>query len=141
MRLFEFAGNFLALSIFSFQLLMIMPPMNLIFVGASICLASASCKRPFQNPHWKASHWFVLTQLLFFPAAITVGVLYPNRGFNSTANGSLNILALTSHVLAAFWVYRMKGFRWFALSLVTLLEMILMAAFNVAGMSVNDAWL
>jgi len=37
MRLFEFAGNFLALSIFSFQLLLIMPPMNLIFVGAGIC--------------------------------------------------------------------------------------------------------
>jgi hypothetical protein len=35
----------------------------------------------------------------------------------------------------------MKGFRWFAVSLVTVLEMILFGAFFVAGMAVSGDWL
>jgi len=142
MSLIHFAGNFLELSVMSFQLLLIMPPMNIIFFGASMSLAFAILRQsPFQNPFWKTSHWFVLIQLLLFPAAITVGVLNPNAGLDSIASTALDLLALLSLVLAAFWVYRMKGFRWFAFGAVTVLEMILMGAFSVAGMSVNCAWL
>jgi hypothetical protein len=35
----------------------------------------------------------------------------------------------------------MKGLRWFAVSVVALLEIILMGAFFVAGMAVTGDWL
>ena len=35
----------------------------------------------------------------------------------------------------------MKGVRWFAISLVAVLQMILMGAFFVAGMAVSGNWL
>jgi hypothetical protein len=46
-----------------------------------------------------------------------------------------------SILLGGFWVYRMKGTRWFAFSLVAVLEVILLGAFFVAGMAVSGDWL
>jgi hypothetical protein len=43
--------------------------------------------------------------------------------------------------MGAFWVYKMKGLRWFAVSLVGLLEVIILSASFVAGMSVSGDWL
>ncbi len=143
----QFADRFWTLFVWSLQALLYIPPLLIIFIGACLSLALAFWKqRPFRNPLWKSSHWFVLTQLLFFPAAISIGVLYPasNPGFlhaNSTATIAFELLAWLSYALAAFWVYRMKGFRWLALSVVAALQMILMGAFFVAGMAVSGDWL
>jgi len=101
-----------------------------------------------QNPLWKRSHWLVSTQLLFFPIVISIGVLYPADGPsylrstpNSTANHVCDFLGWLHWHWRLFWVYRMKGFRWFAVSVVTVLEMILMGAFFVAGMAITGDWL
>jgi hypothetical protein len=147
MSLTQFADRFWTLSVWSLQSLLYIPPLLIILIGACVSLALAFWKqRPFQNPLWKKSHWFVLTQLLFFPAAISIGVLYPASSpsflhVNSAASTASGLLGWFSLVLAAFWVYRMKGFRWFAFSLVAVLQMIIMGAFFVGGMAVSGDWL
>ncbi len=149
MTLSHFAGQFWTLSVWSLESLFFLPPFLIIFVSASLSLAIAFLKqRPFRNPLWRGSHWLALTQLLFFPVVISIGVLYPASGPsflrtspNSIASTTAGILGWLSLALAGFWVYRMKGFRWFAFSLVAVLQMILMGAFFVAGMAVSGDWL
>jgi hypothetical protein len=147
MSLTQFAGRFWTLSVWSLQSLLYIRPLPLLLIGACLGLALAFWKqRPFQNPLWKNSHWFVLTQLLFFPTAISIGVLYPASSpsflhVSSRASTASGLLGWLSLALATFWVYRMKGFRWFALSLVAVLQIILMGAFFVAGMAVSGDWL
>ena len=79
---------------------------------------------------------------------ISIGVLYPasgpsflRTGSNSIASIACELLGWLPLALGGFWVYRMKGFRWFAFSLVAVLQMILMGAFFVAGMAVSGDWL
>jgi ABC-type uncharacterized transport system fused permease/ATPase subunit len=149
MSLSHFAEHFWTYAVWSLEFLFVIPRILIIVLIATISLALACwTQRPFQNPLWKNSYWFVLTQLLFFPIVISIGVLYPANGpsylhptTNSVANNVCGFLGLLSLALAAFWVYRMKGFRWFAVSLVTILEMILFGAFFVAGMAITGDWL
>jgi hypothetical protein len=149
MNLSHFTGHFWTYSLWSLEFLFVVPQMLVVFLFATLSLAIASWKqRPFQSRLWKRSHWLVLTQLLFFPIVICIGVLYPADGPsflrptpNSTANHVCDFLGWLSLALAAFWVYRMKGFRWFAISVVTVLEMILLGAFFVAGMAITGDWL
>jgi hypothetical protein len=145
----HFAQHFWTYSVWSFEFVFVIPRMLVIFLAATVSLVLAFWKqRPFQNHAWKRSHWLVFTQLLFFPAVICIGVLYPAAGPSylrttpsSIANNVCNFLGWFSLALAAFWVYRMKGFRWFAVSLVAVLEIILIGAFFVAAMAVTGDWL
>src|SRR6266702_4429575 len=78
--------------------------------------------------------------------SISIGVLFPASSpsffhANSRASIAYGLLGWLSLALAAFWVYRMKGFRWFAFSVVAVLQIILMGAFFVAGMAVSGDWL
>ena len=147
MSLTQFAGRFWTLSVWSFQALLHIPPFLPILIFACLSLALALWKqRPFQNPLWKRSHWFVLTQLLFFPVVISLGVLYPASSpsfyhAQSVASRACDLLSWLSVALAGFWVYQMRGFRWFALSVVGVLEIILMGAFFISGMAVSGDWL
>jgi hypothetical protein len=147
MSLTQFAGRFWTLSVWSFQALLHFPPFLAFLIFACLSLALAYWKqRPFQSGLWKHSHWFVLTQLLYFPVVISLGVLYPASGpsfyhAESTASRACGLLSWLSLVTAAFWVYRMKGFRWFGFGVVAVLQMILMGAFFVAGMAVSGDWL
>lgn len=149
MTLSHFAERFWTYSVWSLEFLFVIPPILIILLLAIVSLAVACQKqRPFQNPLWNNSYWLVLTQLLFFPIVISIGVLYPAGGPSflrssphSLANSTCDFLGWLSLAMAGFWVYRMKGFRWFAVSLVTVLEMILFGAFFVAGMAVSGDWL
>jgi hypothetical protein len=144
----HFAQHFWTYSVWSLEFLFVVPRMLVVFLFASASLILALWKqRPFQNPDWKSSHWLVLTQLLFFPVVICIGVLYPAQSPsylhapNSIANGICSFLGWFSLALAGFWVYRMKGCRWFAVSLVMVLELILIGAFFVTGMAITGDWL
>jgi len=143
----HFVRQFWTLTVWSIQSLFYMPPLTALFILALLSLSLAAWKqRPLQSPRWKRSHWLVLTQLLFFPAVISIGVLYPAPGPSfyhpeSVASRVCDFLGLLSLALGAFWVFRMKGVRWFAISLVAALQMILMGAFFVAGMAVSGDWL
>ena len=143
----QFVSQFRTLSVWSLQSLLHITPLLLLLIAACLSLVLAFWKqRPFQNPLWKSSHWFVLTQLLFFPVVISIGVLYPASSpsfyhASSTAAWASGLLGWLSLALAAFWVYRMKGIRWFAFSVVAMLQIILMGAFFVSGMAVSGDWL
>jgi hypothetical protein len=144
----HFAASFWKYSVWSLEFLFVSPVL-VIFLAAAVSLSLAFWKqRPFQSNSWKRSHWLVFTQLLFFPIVIAIGVLYPADGPsylrsapNSIANRACDFLGWFSLTLAAFWVYRMKGLRWFAVSLVTVMEIILVGAFFVAGMAITGDWL
>ena len=102
-------------------------------------------QRPLQNPSWTKSAWLVLTQLLFFPLAVLVGVLYhgdaTTRSPNPIGVAALDYVDYLSLGMAVFWVYRMKGLRWFTLSLVATIEVILFAVSFVCGMATSGDWL
>ena len=74
----HFVGQFWTLTVWSIQSLFYIPPFTALFILAFLSLSLATWKqRPLQKPHWKRSHWLVLTQLLFFPAVISIGVCIP----------------------------------------------------------------
>jgi hypothetical protein len=106
-------------------------------------------QRPFHTRRWKPYHWLALTHLLFFAAAIVVGVLCQNPITNPgvphhagrSASLCLDALSYGSFASCAFWVWRMKGFRWYAGSLMALMELPTFGALFVAGMSVAGHWL
>jgi len=142
----EFAKQFFTYSLWSLEALAL-PPLLIISICAATSLAVAySRQEHLMRELWRRSYWFVFTQLLFFPVVISLGVLYPASGPSfytkvSTATRVTDVLSWMSVALAAFWVYRMKGFRWFACSLVVLLEVILLGAFVVSGMALSGDWL
>jgi len=143
----QFAGQFRTLSVWSFEFLIHIPTLLAIFILAWLSLALAAWKqRPYQKGLWKSWHWLVLSQLVYFPVVISLGVVYPSSGpsfYHSESNAShvCGFLGWLSLVTGGFWVYRMKGFRWFGFSLVAVLQMILMGAFFVAGMALSGDWL
>ncbi len=129
---------------------MLVPPVCFAFVLATISLVWAGLKqRPFQTHLWKSHHWLAFTHLLFFAAAIVVGVLWanpvtnPNISHRADRSATLWLDAVMYGSLAScvFWTWRMKGFRWYAASLMTLAELITWGALFVAGMSISGDWL
>jgi hypothetical protein len=91
----------------------------------------------------------VLIQFLFVPAVVAVGVLYrvstnptqPRPKVNPIADWTIDILFFLSLAQSLFWVYRMKGLRWFAFCLLALQQVFLFSAVFLAGMSVSGDWL
>jgi len=90
----------------------------------------------------------VLTQFLFIPAVVAVGVLYgwdndpiPRLKVDQIGNWTNDTLFFLSLALGLFWIYRMKGLRLFAFFVVALQQAMLFAAGAVASMSINGSWL
>jgi len=50
-------------------------------------------------------------------------------------------VAYGSLASCGFWIWRMKGFRWYATSLMALAELVTWGALFVAGMSITGDWL
>jgi hypothetical protein len=105
-------------------------------------------QQPFKRQLWRTSHWLIFTQLLFFPAVVAVGVLFPavssvrpDLKENIMGHRLLDGLFYLSLSTSAFWVWRMRGLRWLAASLLLLQQVILTGAGFVAGMSVSGDWL
>jgi len=120
----QFWQSFLRLSLWSLGALLL-PRMLLAMTVCSVSLALAFGRQlAFREEVWRASYWLVFTQLLFFPAIITVGVLLPAGGVmptpapNMAGRWCLEALWYLSLALGCLWVYRMKRLRWFAISLV-----------------------
>lgn len=101
---------------------------------------------PFKG-NWRTSYWLIFTQMLFFPAMVAVGVLFPAMSVrpdlkeNVIGHRLLDGLFYLSLATSAFWVWRMRGLRWVAASLLLLQQVLLIAARFVAGMSVSGDWL
>ena len=81
-------------------------------------------------------------------SAIVVGVVWVNPMTNlgvhpvdRSADLCLDVLTYGSLVSCAFWVWRMKGFRWYAASVMLLVELPTWGAFCIAGMAITGYWL
>jgi hypothetical protein len=129
---------------------LVFPPIRLPFLTAAISLLWAAIKqKPFTTGVWKPYHWLAACHFLFFVAAIAVGVFGENPVSNPTIPHPpirsdefyLDVVAYGSLVSCAFWIWRMKGFRWFATSLMAIAELITWGALFIAGMSVSGDWL
>jgi hypothetical protein len=104
-------------------------------------------QQPFRTRLWRTWHWLIFTQLLFFPAMVAIGVLFPapdgpiHSPGNRMGEWLLDGLFYLSLATSAFWWWRMKGLRWLATSLLVLQHVMLTGAGLVAGMSVSGDWL
>lgn len=129
---------------------MLLPPLAAVFVPAVGCCCVAAWKqRPFRPEVWKPHYWLLLTHLLFFPVVIAVGVvcdspLYvPSTSRNPNPTGTLLMESLwwVSLASCAFWIWRLRGIRWFSAGLMTLMEVPVLGALFIAGMSVSGDWI
>jgi hypothetical protein len=118
-----------------------------LLIGLSF-IASAIRQRPFFKPIWKKTYYIVVLQFLLFPATLAVAVLgrvdwqqVPFPGPNRWGLRSEDFFALGSLIVSGYWVWCMKGLRWFALSLAMLQLWLLAAANFIAGMSLSGKWL
>jgi hypothetical protein len=139
--------NFQRLFLWSLQFLGV-PPVLLLaavcFVGVVVAFVR---QQPFRRQLWRTSYWLIFTQMLFSPAMVAVGVLFPAVGVrpdlkeNVMGHRLLDGLFYLSLATSAFWVWRMRGLRWVAASLLLLQQVMLIGAGFVAGMSVSGDWL
>jgi len=142
----QFWQTFEQLSRWSFETLLLPQPLaSLVIWTASLVLAML-WEPPFRREVWRGSHWLIFTQLLFFPATITVGVIFPASGVmpnpvpNVAGQWFLWSLWYLSLATGCLWVYRMKKLCWFAASLVVLQEILVLSARAIAGMRVSGEW-
>jgi hypothetical protein len=119
---------------------------SLIFI-AWIIVASVLEWRTLRSQWPKLLGWG-LVQLVFFPAAIFVGVLGENPADPAlrhapfrAAELSLEAVFCLSLAVGAYGVYRLRGSRWVATGSFLLIEWILQGALFLAGMSITGEWL
>lgn len=124
-------------------------PMLLVTVALVANLAVALIHRwPFDRERWQRQYWLVFLSLLFIPITIAVGEagwIDPSVSPRPTPSTLLlwtnNGLFIASVVLGIFWVYRMKGLRWFALAVALIQLWMLFWAGFIAGMALTGDWL
>ena len=124
-------------------------PMSLVTfaLGANL-VAALIHKWPFHPERWKKGYWLAFLSLLFIPATTVVGVvgwidpgMVPRPKPNAVLVWVDNGLFIAFILLGIFWVYRMKGLRWFALSIVLIQLWILMGVGFMTGMALSGDWL
>jgi hypothetical protein len=109
---------------------------------------SVLVQRPHMNPIWKKYYSIPIVQFLCFPAAIAVAAVGyvdwqpPNyHGPNTWGLRTEDLLGVISLCLGIYWIWKMKGLRWLAIS-VTLLQLWILAGANfIAGMALTGQWL
>jgi hypothetical protein len=124
-------------------------PMLLITLAVVANLVAALIFRwPFQNELWKKDYWPAFLTLLLIPATTAIGVLgwidpsvVPRPQPSALLVWTNNGLFIASIAFGIFWVYRMKGLRWFALSFMLIQLWILMGVGFIAGMALSGDWL
>ena len=133
----EQAGNFL---------LARTPPFWIITVALGVAtIITAFWQHAFSAKAWKKTYWIAILQFLCAPATLAVAVLgwvplpngpAPNRIGLDVMNG----LTFASLGLGAYWVLRMKSFRWFAVSLALLQLWVLYSVGLIAAFALTGTW-
>lgn len=98
---------------------------------------------------WKKQYWLVFTHVLFVAAAIVVQSAFAvpltlpplSRHPNRPGMLLLDVIFWSSLGSCAFWIWRMKELRSFALGLVWTMEIMVVWALFIAGMGVSGDWL
>jgi hypothetical protein len=104
--------------------------------------------KPIQKTALEATPLACSYTLAVFAAAIVVGVWWANpiTSYNiphqavPIAKVLLDVLFYGSFASCAFWIWRMKGFRWYATSVMALAEVPIMGALLISAMSIAGAW-
>ncbi len=143
-----FWWNFWTYLLWSLEALVVPP---FVYTTAALALnliASIVRQRPFNKPIWKQTYTSVILQFLFFPSVIAVGVVgrvdwqaphFPRP--NQWGLRAVELFDAGSLIVFVYWVWKMKGLRWFALSLGILQLWLLAAAVFIASMSLTGTWL
>src|SRR5436309_2253208 len=105
----HFSQDFQRLSLWSLQFFAL-PPALLVTVACIVSVVLAFVRQqPFRSGLWRSSYWLIFTQLLFFPAIVTVGVLFPavsgppHAKENLMGERLLDGLFYLSLATSAFW--------------------------------------
>jgi hypothetical protein len=135
-------------TIWAFEFL-IYPPFCFVTIAvvANLILSMAR-QRPLSHECWKKTFWIAVLQFLFFPAAIIVGAVgrvdWQQPHFPGPNHFGLVIedcLLAGFSILGIYWIWKMAGVRWHAIS-VTLLQLWLLAGAQfIAAMSLTGTWL
>lgn len=135
-------------SVWALGFMFLSPLLQVLIVGVITVVCAAWKQKGMRSLFARSHHWSVFTHLLFFPAAIAVGVLLDapildDRPISPNRFGeiSLEILLWASLASCAFWIWKMKGSRVLTAGVVTVLEVPVLAALFIAGMSVTGDWL
>ena len=130
---------------------MILPPFCILLPVAIASLVWAwRRQQPSSSELWRPSHWLVFSHLLFFLTTVFIGTLYAAEGspydgsgrtIHHGAEAALYVLSYGSLLSCAYWIWRLRGFRWFAASLMAVMECLFVGALFVVGMSVTGDWL
>jgi hypothetical protein len=111
-------------------------------------VASVIALRPFRQSIWKRTYPIIIFQFVFFPATLFVAAVgtvdwqrVPFPGPNHWGLRTEDAFAVGSLIVAAYWIYRMKRLRWFAVSSEMLQICFLVAANFIAGMALTGTWL
>jgi hypothetical protein len=116
----------------------LLAPIPALLVWSSVISLAWSSKRerPLASPAWRNYYWLALTQSLFFPAFIWVSAIAPydygHAKESPLAHRAIPILCFAALGLAVFWIFRMRGLRGFAASLMGVQLGITMGGFGVA---------
>jgi hypothetical protein len=140
--------GFWQLLLWSSEFLYVRPMLFVTLVLAANLILALVHKWPFNRDRWKKEYWFAFVSLLFVPITIAVGDVgavdpspmshaQPSELLVWTNNG----MFIGSSVLGIFWIYRMKGLRWFALAIQLIQLWILLGAGFIAGMALSGDWL
>lgn len=110
--------------------------------------ASLALQWPFRDGRWKKEYWLVFTSYIFIPVTLAIGVIaavdpemVPRPKPNTLAVWTSDGLFVAALLLGAYWVYRMKGLRWFALAIALIQLWVLFSAGFIAGMALSGDWL
>jgi hypothetical protein len=101
---------------------------------------------PVRRDRWRMKYWLVLFNFLFFPATVAIAVVgtvpidVPQRK-NLPALWTTEGMFYVAVLIGIYWIYRMKGLRWFALSIFLIQLWTLLFASFVASMALTGTWL
>lgn len=146
----EHVSTSLRFTTWALEAVVLLPPISVVFALSAVSLVWAGFKQhPFKAGHWPAHYWLVFTHAAFFIAAIVIAVLGANPITNPVtphapmplAKHCLDVVMFCSVGSCVFWIWRMKGLRWFATSLMLVAEAISYGAFFIATMSITGDWL
>lgn len=101
-------------------------------------------QKPFGRGARRAIHWFSLASFVLFPLVTAVGVAGSRphgAAIQRWAVYTVAFLFCTSLFWAIVVVWKMKGFRWFAVSASLLALWLGLGGLFIAGMSISGDWL
>jgi hypothetical protein len=141
----DFWFNFGRLSKWSFEFLWVEGFIYVTILLLINILLAVVIKKPFESGKWRTLYWGILLQFLFYPAIVIVGVLGWVEGraleINPVSEYSQVLFNLFSLGTGIFYVVKMKGLRWFALSVFLFCQWMLLGCNWVTSMAITGVWM